>query len=265
MKQEHIDQYSKLGFYAASRTRELSKMLQPYLEVTDRYGQLMCGVVTALGQRPPASRQEACLRDLTADVFDFLYESRPLIVKGKLEIAYPLARRAYESLSLMVACAADASLADKWQRGARISNADVRAILGKQPMGENEDDLKGLYKFFSEATHPNRSTVAGRQLGEGNLFVLGSIGLPSLVLLAEFAIKTLGLWFWFAAFSVYTHRELLAATEPELVASYMDIAETAQAVSKWLAEQFDRVLAEEQAHAARDPYFHTEEKPSRSG
>jgi len=30
---------------------------------------------------------------LLADVFDFLYETRALILKGKLEIAFPLGKR----------------------------------------------------------------------------------------------------------------------------------------------------------------------------
>ena len=50
---------------------------------------------------------DAALRDLIADVFDFLYEARVSIIKSKLETAYPLSRRAYESLSLMVACYLD--------------------------------------------------------------------------------------------------------------------------------------------------------------
>jgi hypothetical protein len=39
-----------------------------------------------------------------ADVFDFLYESRRIIMSGQCATAYPLLRRAFESLSLMVVC-----------------------------------------------------------------------------------------------------------------------------------------------------------------
>jgi len=56
-----------------------------------------------------------------ADVFDFLIEARPLIIKGKTEIAYPLACRAYESLLLLVACHLDESVANRWMTGKQIA------------------------------------------------------------------------------------------------------------------------------------------------
>jgi hypothetical protein len=252
MNTDFVDQYAKLEEYARVRTGELSPMLQPYVTVTDRYGQLICGVVSALGKVPPTSQSEATVRDLMADVFDFLYETRPLIVKGKLEVAYPLARRAYESLSLMVACEADTDLAKRWQSGKQIGNAEVRAILDKHPRGEDEANLKQTYKFFSMATHPNREMVAGRLLGEGNQFVLGSIGAPSLALLADYAMKTLSLWFWFAAFCAYSHRELMLKLEPSFGADYLETAKQAREVHAWLAEQYRRTLAEEQGHVT-DP------------
>ncbi len=86
--------YAELGEYAEVRTKELSEMLQPYVEATDRYGELICRITLVLGKSPPRSKQNSVLRNLMADVFDFLYEARFLIIKGKLEIAYPLARRA---------------------------------------------------------------------------------------------------------------------------------------------------------------------------
>lgn len=250
MNVEFVDQYAKLEEYARVRTGELSQMLQPYIDVTDRYGQLICGVVSALGKTPPASPSEAALRDLMADVFDFLYETRPLIIKGKLEVAYPLARRAYESLSLMVACEADANLAKRWQAGKQIGNAEVRTVLDKHPRGEDEASLKQTYKFFSLATHPNREMIAGRRLGEGNQFVLGSIGHPSLALLADYAMKTLSLWFWFTAFCAYSYRDLMSKLEPTFGTDYMETARQAREVHTWLAEQYRRMLAEEQANAS---------------
>ena len=112
----------------------------------------------------------------------------------------PLARRAYESLSLLVACELEPKLADRWMAGKQIGNAEVRRVLAAHPMGEPEAGTRKLYNFFSKTTHPNRSHMAHRYLGEGNEFVLGAIGRPSLALLADYAHKTLSLWFWFAAF-----------------------------------------------------------------
>lgn len=248
MKQEYIDQYGDLSRYAAKRESELSPMLEPYIQVTDEYGQLICGVTAALGKRAPATRQDVVLRDLMADVFDFLYETRPLVVKGKREIAYPLARRAYESLSLMAACHLDPKLTGKWEKGTQIPNGEVRAILGKHPMGEDEQRMKGLYKFFSEATHPNRDVIAGRLLGEGNSFVLGAIGVPSLALTGELALKTLSLWFWFAAFCTNTYRDILLADDPDFGTEYLRVAKSAEEVFAWLTEQYKNMLAEERAH-----------------
>ncbi len=91
--------YLKLADYAAQRSKELTPLLQPYIDTTDQYGKLVCEVVLVLGKTPPPTKRDAVTRDLMADVFDFLYEARALITKGKLEIAYPLARRAYESLT----------------------------------------------------------------------------------------------------------------------------------------------------------------------
>ena len=239
--------YSELAEYAAVRTEELSRLLQPYVEVTDRYGELICRIILVLGKTPPRSKRDAALRDLMADVFDFLYEARLLIIKGKLAIAYPLARRAYESLSLMVACYLDPKLADRWMAGKKIGNAEVRRLLGKHPAGESEEMTRQLHGFFSEAAHPNRELVAHRFLGEGNEFVLGAIGKPSVAMLADYALKTLNLWFWFGAFVSFVYLDVLAKAEPDFKKDYDAAAKLAQDVAPWLAEQFNRVLAQEQA------------------
>jgi hypothetical protein len=86
--------YADLPRYAEIRSTELAPLLAPYVDLSDRYGEVLCGFVVILGKTPPASPRDAATRDLIADVFDFLYEARALIIKGKLEIAYPLARRA---------------------------------------------------------------------------------------------------------------------------------------------------------------------------
>lgn len=188
--------YAELAEYAASRTEEYSKILQPYTEATDSYGKLICRIVLVLGSTPPRSKRDAALRDLMGDVFDSLYETRALILKGKVEMAYPLARRAFESLSLMIACHLDPKMADSWIAEKQVFNSEVRKALGKHRFGESKKELKELYAFFSGASHPNRSLVAHRFLGEGNEFVLGAIGRSSLVLPTHLALRTLSLWFW---------------------------------------------------------------------
>lgn len=243
--------YADLPRYAEIRSSELSALLAPYVGMTDRYGEVLCRIVVILGKTPPNSPRDAAARDLIADVFDFLYEARALILKGKLELAYPLARRAYESLSLLVACEFEPKLADRWIAGKQIGNAEVRRVLAAHPMGEREKETRELYDFFSKATHPNRTHMAHRLLGEGNEFVPGAIGRPSLVMLADYALKTLSLWFWFVAFVAFAYREVLFRADPELLKTYHDTAEAAKPVAAWLREQFNRVLAEEQIEMRR--------------
>ena len=81
----------------------------PYIRVTDDYGQLICSAVEILGGVSPSSVQDLVIRDLLSDVFDFLYEGRRVIMSGQCATASPLLRRAFESLSLMVACCFDPS------------------------------------------------------------------------------------------------------------------------------------------------------------
>jgi hypothetical protein len=49
--------------------------------------------------------------------------------------------------------------------------------------------MKELYSFFSQASHPNRSLVPHRKLGEGDEFVLGMIGKPELFLVLDYCAK----------------------------------------------------------------------------
>ncbi|WP_353646209.1 hypothetical protein [Mesorhizobium sp. WSM2239] len=242
--------YDDLGEFSATRSNELGQMLQPYVQVTDRYGILVCRITLILGRTPSRSKTDTAIRDLMADVFDFLYEARFLIIKGKPEVAYPLARRAYESLSLMVACFLDKKTAHRWVAGKKLGNAEIRRVLGKHPAGEPEDRMKELYGFFSQVSHPNRDMVAHRFLGIGNEFVLGSIGRPSLTLLADYALKTLELWHWFGAFIGFAYLPVVANADPDIVDEHVEVREIAQQVARWLGEQHNRVLAQEQAEMA---------------
>lgn len=91
-----------------------------------------------------------------------------------------------------------------------------------------------------------------RLLGEGNEFVLGSIGRPSLALLADYAIKTLNLWFWFAAFTAFSYKDAISKTDPELLKMYLDVANEAKPLFGWLREQLNTVLKEEQMEMAKN-------------
>lgn len=199
MNYDHVKaekEYEYLKKYSDIRYNELSKMLSPFIDVTDEIGKLMCRVTYMLGYTHPVDEKDIVIRDLMADTFDFLYEGRSLILKGKLVTAYPIIRRAFESLTLMVVCYLKSEFVQKWHKGEEIRNNAIRRELNKHPLGESEKVMTDLYKFFSLASHPNRDMAPHRYLGEGNNFTLGSIGAPDLIFLSDYCIKYLDLYIY---------------------------------------------------------------------
>jgi hypothetical protein len=242
-----VELFRKLSFYAETRRKELVSQLQPVIDLADSYGSLVARAVFALGKVPPKSRQEVVVRDLIADVFDFLYEwPRPLF-EGRLHVAFPLARRVYESLSLLSACYQNVSIAERWDRGEQIGNSEIRKALKGMPFPEAEEALREIYKFFSKGTHPNRDLISERFLGEGNEFVLGSIGRPNLLLVVEHCIRLVEMWFWFGAIVAWVAKETLSQADPSFGKEYLITAERAPGIKRSLSENFNRLLQEVQA------------------
>lgn len=246
--------YDQLGEFAAQRLKELSEMLAPFIEVTDKYGRLMCRVVCLLGTIKPASVQDRVVRDLTADVFDSLYEARSLILGSKLPYAWLLGRRAYESLSLLSACMLDPKYAEDWESGKQLPNAEIRKFLGKTFGKEGEEQARDLYRFFSLGSHPNRELVAYRWLGEGNMFTLGVVGVPGLLMTADFCHKHLDLWFWFGASVSSFYRELISQNDKEYMPAYFKAADELRETMKWLMKSFNHLLEEQQEEAAKNKH-----------
>ena len=104
-----------------------------------------------------------------------------------------------------------------------------------------------LYKFFSKGTHPNRELIAERFLGDGNEFVLGSIGVPELVFVIDQCMYLVDMWFWFGALTAVVAREELAKTDPSFGREYLATATQAAEIKKWLGQSFDKLLQERQA------------------
>lgn len=174
--------FRMLPSMAEQRREHLTGRLEPMIALSDSYGLLVSRAVRVMGLVAPPSRQECVVRDLIADTFDFLYEwPRPLL-EGRVNVAWPLGRRAFESLSLACACAQDAALAEKWDRGAQVKNADIRRALSEAAFAESEVAMKEFYKLFSAGTHPSRDVIGERFLGNGNQYVLGSMGEPEFVM-----------------------------------------------------------------------------------
>ena len=228
------------------RFEELSKMYSPYLEVIKDYEKLVCRIVEMVGRHKPELNQDKAVRDLMSDVYDSLRESQNIILRGKCGIAYPLARRAYESLSLMVLCCLDAAYADKWQSGVQITNSEVRKQLAKHEFGEKEESTKKLYSFFSNAAHPNREMIPYRFLGEGNGFVLSPVAKPDLVLTTDYCITNLQMWFWFCAMLTYYYRETIDRQNKAYGHNYLETAKRAEQMVAALGKEYSRLLKEAQ-------------------
>lgn len=238
---------SELAVHTEAKKKQISETLGPLIDVFDSYELLLVRAILLLGKVPPTSRQEENVRDLIADAGDFLREARRPLLEGQVHVAFPLARRAFESTALLAACHQDAALAARWDSGKQISNSDTRRAIGKLPLGENEAGLRETYNFYSEGSHPNRSLVAERYLGDGNQFVLGASGLPSIFLVYKHLEEYLSLWFWFSATVGFLIKEKLASNDPEYGAEYLATAKKARELLPTLGEFAEKARQEELA------------------
>lgn len=231
-------EYKRLEEYSAMRYRELSSMVGPYIGVTDRYGELICKLVLILGQNAPRDEEDEGCRDLIADCFDFLHDSRRSILESKFSIAFPLLRRALESISLLAVCSVDSQLATKWASGEKVPNSVVRKRLSEQPIAESLEATRDLYNFFSQGAHPNRALVPHRLLGKGNRFVLGASAVPDLLFFCKHCREHLSLWFWFCAAATFRYRDL---TNRAYGKRYLRVAADAKEVGGALVNEMNRL------------------------
>jgi hypothetical protein len=168
-------------------------------------------------------------------------------------VAYPIARRVYESLLLMVVCVLNPKFAVRWHSGSEIGNAEVRRELAKHPLGESEQSTKQLYNFFCLGTHPNRELIPRRFLGEGNEFVLGQVGTPSFYLVTEYCRVHLRMWFWFTAVLLHRYHDMIDGADRTFGLRYLRAADAAQKIQSELERHLDRLLAEEKEEYAKNP------------
>lgn len=238
------EDYKNLVEYSNRRLETLSKIYSPVLAVTDNFGSLICRVTNILGSTPPSSTQDIVVRDLMADAFDFLWEWRRPLLEGRAQVAYPLARRAFETISIMSICAQEPKFAERWEKGKEISNADVRKALAKANFPEPEKAMKDFYKFFSKAAHPNRDLIAYRYLGDGNKFTLGSIGSPDLFLLTDHCIKLIQIWFWLTAIVAFFYRMEIKKVDNAFPSDYMNTVEEGRKIIFSLSQELQKLLKE---------------------
>lgn len=243
-------EHASLQVYFKRRSEELSKIFEAVIEVVIEYEKLACRTVILLGRLEPKDELDRSVRDLLADAFDHLYVARRILIGGYLSVPFSLLRRAFESTSLLHYFILFPDKVKEWVQGKEIGHAEVRKALNKTPMGESAEMMQSMYRFFSKGTHPNRTFVPYRMLGEGNEFVLGAINRPILGVVAEEIQKLLEIWFWFMALVGFFYKERLSR---ELFGrEYLRIAGRAQRIAKELmAARSD--LEKSEAGSIREP------------
>ena len=163
--------------------------------------------------------------------------------------------RPSETVRVLHLCAIHKSWAERWQKGKKIGNAEIRKELSAHPMGEPEEQMKELYNFFCLATHPNRELTPRRFLGEGNAYVLGVIviGAHELVMVVDYCRKILEMWFWLTATVTYFYRETIAKSDKGYFEAYDQTSKEAQNVNRWLVENFNKLLKDAHEYWAAHP------------
>lgn len=237
--------YKQVAEIIDSRTNELVDMLKPFVDCTDEYGVFVCRIVNILGKIKPQSALDAVTRDLLADAFDSLFEGRRSLVSGRVNVAFPVVRRAFESISLMVACHVSPDVLRDWNKGKKISNGRVRAVLDEHPLGEKKANTNEMYDFFCLGTHPNRSLIAHRFLGDGNEFTLGAIAVPNVQLTLYVCSKVLSLWFWLAAFIGLVYTKTVVPMDSTFDKEYFELQRRAQETIEWIRVNFEHAVKTE--------------------
>ena len=229
-----IEQHRRLKEYAGTRFSALGTVFQDEIELVTGYEQLICRATVILGNSPPRDVTDRAIRDLLADVFDFLHVSQQLILENYASTAFPLLRRAFESISLIQYFILLPNKAITWSKGGQVGNAEIRKYLDSHPMGESEKAMKDVYAFLSRATHPSRDCIPTRFLGEDNQFVLGGIVVPDLIVIADYIVRLIDLWYWFAASISYYYVETFDSADKSYGNDYMKVADKAKKVREAL-------------------------------
>ncbi len=235
-------EYKMLPNYSNKRKSELSNIFINEVNLLNEYEELLCRLTIVLGHTTPKGITDKSIRDILADIFDFLYISRRLIFQNYGSVAFPLLRRAFESISLMVYLIYCPEKALDWDKGKEIKNAEVRNFLDSHPLGESGKLLKESYTFYSGATHPNREYIPSRFLGEGNKFVLGAIGPVNLLIIADFILKLIQLWFWFGATISYYYLGVYDKIDKSYGKDYLRIGDKANIVAENLAKYRNELI-----------------------
>ena len=98
-KEEAIKLYKTIDKGYAKRIEVFDLLLNSYFEVVEDYAELFSRISYIIGFISPKDNYESTQRDIAADSFDFLNETKYLIKRGRYDLAFVLARRSFESLT----------------------------------------------------------------------------------------------------------------------------------------------------------------------
>ena len=199
------------------RRREIEVIFRDEFAFIDDCLALAARQVELLGGERPVGIRDVAMRDLSCDAFEFLYEARNVIAENRSSIAFPAMRRAFESISLCHLFTVKPEYSERWAKGIMLSSAEVRKQLENAPLTESVDQLRSLYKHFSQGTHPNRSHIPFLFLGEGNKFTLGAIHPVDPLNLGGHILHLMSLCYWYAGIFLYFYGQSIV---PKLSAKF---------------------------------------------
>jgi len=160
---------------------------------------VLCRMALVLGDIQPENEADESIRDLFSEVFDSLMCAKNAIYEGYCGTAFPMMRRGYELMEMMIYFILNPEGETAWRgksgkKGRQIKQGDIRKFLETSPQGGDVAFKKKLYDYFSSASHTNRKHIPYRQLGIANKFTLGNFAHPSEVGVIEQLMRLVQLY-----------------------------------------------------------------------
>ncbi|MBU1123606.1 hypothetical protein KJ652_03365 [Patescibacteria group bacterium] len=170
---------------------------------------VLCRMALILGDIQPENDADESIRDLFSEVFDSLLCSKNLIYEGYIGTAFPMMRRGYELMEMMIYFILNPDKETAWRgksgkNGQHIKQCDIRQFFKTHPRGGDVAFKQELYNHFSDASHTNKKYIPYRQLGIANEFTLGNFAYPSDVGVIEQLMRLVQLY-TFLRHIVFTH------------------------------------------------------------
>ncbi len=237
--------FSELAGIEADRRVVIEEMFEHEFGFIDDCLALAAKQVEILGSIRPTSVEDVSMRDLGCDAFEFLYGARGAIASNRSSVAFPVMRRAFESVTLCNLFITKPEFAQAWAKGKTISNTDVWKNLEHNPNIGSITEIREVYKHFSQGTHANRTHIPYLFLGEGNQFTLGAIPPVDALTLGTHLRDLVQLCYWYVGVFLWFYRESLPAIfGSDFAREFLGLTPRLKEIRLTLDEQLDRLHAE---------------------